>query len=43
LMPSLLKTYYIFSMWAGRLEFMSVFALFGLAAATIKGRGVRRL
>jgi trk system potassium uptake protein TrkH len=36
LMPSLLKTYYIFSMWAGRLEF-------GLAAATIKGRGVRRL
>ncbi len=39
LMPSLLKVWYIIEMWAGRLEFMSVFALFGLAAATIIGKG----
>jgi trk system potassium uptake protein TrkH len=37
-MPTLLKVWYIIEMWAGRLEFMSVFALFGLAAATIIGR-----
>jgi trk system potassium uptake protein TrkH len=44
LMPSLLKVYYIFEMWAGRLEFMSVFALFGMSVALLLGkrRGVRR-
>lgn len=42
LMPSLLKVYYIFEMWAGRLEFMSVFALFGLAVALIRGKGAHR-
>ncbi|MBU4301888.1 MAG: TrkH family potassium uptake protein [Actinobacteria bacterium] len=38
LMPALLKVYYIFEMWAGRLEFMSVFALFGMGIALVKGR-----
>jgi len=44
LMPALLKVYYIFEMWAGRLEFISVFALFGMSVALIrgKGRGSRR-
>jgi len=42
LMPALLKTWYIFEMWAGRLEFMSIFALFGLAVALIRGKGARR-
>ena len=41
LMPALLKVWYIIEMWAGRLEFMSVFALFGIAAAMIIGRGKR--
>jgi len=43
LMPSLLKVYYIFMMWAGRLEFMSVFALFGLGIAIVRGRKVGAL
>lgn len=38
LMPSLLKVYYIFEMWAGRLEFMSVFALFGMSVALLLGK-----
>ncbi len=37
-MPALLKLTYIFQMWAGRLEFMSVFTLIGFLWAAIKGR-----
>jgi trk system potassium uptake protein TrkH len=37
-MPTLLKLTYIFEMWAGRLEFMSVFALAGFVIAWIRGR-----
>ncbi|HEB12367.1 MAG TPA: TrkH family potassium uptake protein [Actinobacteria bacterium] len=37
-MPILLKVYYILAMWAGRLEFMAVFALVGFFAAVAKGR-----
>ena len=37
-MPGLLKLTYIFQMWAGRLEFMSVFTLIGFFVALIKGR-----
>jgi len=38
LMPALLKVYYIFEMWAGRLEFMSVFALVGMGIAVVRGK-----
>ncbi|MFC1592978.1 TrkH family potassium uptake protein [Candidatus Omnitrophota bacterium] len=37
-MPALLKITYIFQMWIGRLEFVSIFTLFGVLIATIKGR-----
>lgn len=37
-MPTLLKVTYIIQMWAGRLEFMSVFTLLGFLWAAIKGR-----
>jgi trk system potassium uptake protein TrkH len=37
-MPVALKLTYIFQMWAGRLEFMSVFALIGFFVAAIKGK-----
>ncbi len=37
-MPAALKITYIFQMWLGRLEFMSVFALFGFILAFIKGK-----
>lgn len=37
-MPAILKVTYIIQMWAGRLEFMSIFALFGFLAAAIKGK-----
>jgi trk system potassium uptake protein TrkH len=37
-MPAALKITYIIQMWAGRLEFMSVFTLFGFLAALVKGR-----
>jgi len=37
-MPAALKFTYIFQMWAGRLEFMSVFTLAGFLAAAIKGK-----
>jgi trk system potassium uptake protein TrkH len=37
-MPSFLKLTYIFQMWAGRLEFMSIFTLFGFLWAAIKGK-----
>jgi trk system potassium uptake protein len=33
-----LKVLYIFQMWIGRLEFISVFALFGYLYATVRGR-----
>ncbi|MBU1671209.1 MAG: TrkH family potassium uptake protein [Actinobacteria bacterium] len=42
LMPALLKVWYIFVMWAGRLEFLSIFALFGMAVAVVKGKRVGR-
>ena len=37
-MPSVLKLTYIFQMWIGRLEFISVFTLVGFVVAAIKGR-----
>jgi trk system potassium uptake protein TrkH len=37
-MPTALKLTYIIQMWAGRLEFMSVFTLLGFFIAWIKGR-----
>jgi trk system potassium uptake protein TrkH len=37
-MPAVLKVTYIFQMWAGRLEFMSVFTLIGFLVAAIKGK-----
>lgn len=37
-MPHALKLIYIFQMWAGRLEFMSIFTLAGFLFAAIKGK-----
>jgi len=37
-MPNALKLTYIFQMWAGRLEFMSIFTLIGFFVAAIKGK-----
>ncbi len=37
-MPDLMKALYIFVMWLGRLEFMSVFALIGYAFSIVRGR-----
>ena len=37
-MPAALKVTYILQMWAGRLEFMSVFTIFGFLFARIKGK-----
>ena len=37
-MPAALKITYIIQMWAGRLEFMSVFTILGFLMATIKGK-----
>ncbi len=37
-MPILLKITYIFQMWVGRLEFVSIFTLFGVLIAAVKGR-----
>ncbi len=37
-MPAVLKAVYILEMWAGRLEFTSVFAFFGYLAAIVRGR-----
>ncbi|MDI6605928.1 MAG: potassium transporter TrkG [Candidatus Omnitrophota bacterium] len=37
-MPAALKYIYIFQMWAGRLEFMSIFTLIGVFVAVIKGK-----
>jgi trk system potassium uptake protein TrkH len=37
-MPSVLKIIYIMQMWAGRLEFMSLFALGGYILSFFRGR-----
>jgi len=37
-MPAALKLTYIFQMWAGRLEFVSVFALLGTIFALLRGK-----
>lgn len=37
-MPAALKVTYIIQMWAGRLEFMSVFTILGFLIAIIKGK-----
>lgn len=37
-MPTILKLTYIVQMWAGRLEFMAIFVLFGMIVAAVKGR-----
>lgn len=37
-MPAVLKIVYIIQMWAGRLEFMSVFTLAGFFIAALRGR-----
>ncbi len=37
-MPILLKITYIFQMWVGRLEFVSIFTLFGALIAAVKGK-----
>ena len=37
-MPTALKVTYIIQMWAGRLEFMSVFVLLGFILAVVKGK-----
>lgn len=37
-MPAALKVTYIIQMWAGRLEFMSIFTLIGFFVAAIKGK-----
>jgi trk system potassium uptake protein TrkH len=37
-MPTLMKVVYLFEMWAGRLEFMSLFALVGYVLALFRGR-----
>ena len=37
-MPALLKLTYIIEMWAGRLEFISIFTLLGFLIALIKGK-----
>lgn len=38
LMPAVMKVMYILQQWLGRLEFMSVFALFGYGYAVLRGR-----
>jgi len=37
-MPELMKVTYIFAMWLGRLEFMSVLALVGYGVAVVRGK-----
>jgi trk system potassium uptake protein TrkH len=37
-MPALLKLTYILQMWIGRLEFISVFTLFGFFTAFVRGK-----
>ncbi|MFH1189857.1 MAG: TrkH family potassium uptake protein [Candidatus Omnitrophota bacterium] len=38
LMPTALKVTYMFQMWAGRLEFIAIFALGGMIVAALKGK-----
>ncbi len=37
-MPAVLKLVYVFQMWAGRLEFVAIFALFGFLISLVKGK-----
>ena len=37
-MPPTLKIIYMVQMWAGRLEFIAIFALFGMVIAALKGK-----
>jgi trk system potassium uptake protein TrkH len=37
-MPALMKVMFIIEMWLGRLEFMSVFAVFGFVYSIVRGR-----
>lgn len=37
-MPGLLKVVYIFEMWTGRMEFISVLALFGFVVSLVRGK-----
>jgi trk system potassium uptake protein len=37
-MPGMLKVTYILQMWAGRLEFMSVFTILGFLVASFEGK-----
>ena len=37
-MPAMLKITYMFQMWAGRLEFIAIFALGGMIVAAFKGK-----
>jgi trk system potassium uptake protein TrkH len=37
-MPGFLKVVYIIQMWAGRLEFIAIFALGGMVLASLKGK-----
>jgi trk system potassium uptake protein TrkH len=37
-MPAVLKVTYLLGMWLGRLEFMSIFALFGYLWSVVRGR-----
>ncbi|MFC1517292.1 TrkH family potassium uptake protein [Candidatus Margulisiibacteriota bacterium] len=37
-MPTPMKLYYIFAMWAGRLEFISVFGLIAFISAMLRGK-----
>lgn len=37
-MPAMLKITYMFQMWAGRLEFIAIFALGGMIVAALKGK-----
>jgi trk system potassium uptake protein TrkH len=37
-MPAVLKITYMFQMWAGRLEFIAIFALGGMVFAALKGK-----
>jgi trk system potassium uptake protein TrkH len=37
-MPAVLKLIYAFQMWAGRLEFVAIFSLFGFLVSLVRGR-----
>jgi trk system potassium uptake protein TrkH len=41
-MPTLLKIVYILEMWMGRLEFLSVFTLFGFIATSFRSMRLRK-